>query len=161
MKAGQEIWVSKVSNDRERITVKSGLKNLVILKTTDSSFSNFLHDRFTTLQDADDRIFATDLQADWLYRHHGIDFASCRNAVRQSLLETFAQHNSLSVQHTLYAMGEAALEKCTEIEEINLVMPNKHYLLFDIGRFGMENRNEIFTPTDEPFGRIAGTLRRA
>lgn len=160
MKARQETWTSSITNDRKRITVKSGLKHLVILKTTDSGFSNFLHDRFTTLQDADDRIFATDLQANWLYHQHTLDFAMSRQTVRQILLETFAQHHSLSVQHTLYAMGEAVLEKCPEVEEIDLVMPNKHYLLFDLNRFGMENRNEIFIPTDEPFGRIAGTLRR-
>lgn len=160
MKAGQETWTSLITNDRKRISVKSGLKHLVILKTTNSGFSNFLHDRFTTLQDAEDRIFATDLQADWLYDRHALDFAMSRQTVRQILLETFAQHRSLSVQHTLYAMGEAVLEKCPEVEEIHLVMPNKHYLLFDLERFGMKNPNEIFTPTDEPFGRIAGTLRR-
>ena len=39
-------------------------------------------------------------------------------------------------------------------------MPNKHHLAFNLQPFGLENNNEIFVPTDEPFGLITGTLRR-
>ena len=41
-----------------------------------------------------------------------------------------------------------------------LVMPNKHHLPVDLARFGLENRNEIFVPTDEPHGLIEGTVTR-
>lgn len=151
----------RIAQNRSALSITSGLKDLVLLKTTDSGFSNFRRDQFTTLPETDDRIMATSLEAEWLYAGAANDFNLCRGVIRQSLIETFAQHRSLSVQHTLYAMGEAALEKCSAITDIHLVMPNKHYLLFDLARFGMENRNEIFTPTDEPFGRIEGTVRRA
>ncbi|MGH7492761.1 MAG: factor-independent urate hydroxylase [bacterium] len=157
---GHETWTSLITQNRTGPVLRSGLRNLLILKTADSGFSEFLRDPLTTLKETDDRIFATDLQADWLYESSAIDFTRCRQIVQQALLETFAQHRSLSVQHTLYAMGQAALEQCHEVSEIHLVMPNKHYLLFDIERFGMENQNEIFVPTEEPFGRIEGTLRR-
>ena len=158
--AGSEQWTSVITPDRTSTSIRSGLKDLLLLKTKDSGFSGFPRDKFTTLKETDDRIFATDLQTSWLYRGENIDFARCRQALRQTLLETFARHRSLSVQHTLYAMGEAALENCREVEEIHLVMPNKHYLPFDLERFGMENHNEIFVPTDEPFGRIEGTIKR-
>jgi len=39
-------------------------------------------------------------------------------------------------------------------------MPNRHHLPVDVARFGLANRNEIFVPTDEPFGLIEATLRR-
>ena len=39
-------------------------------------------------------------------------------------------------------------------------MPNKHHLAFDVSRFGIDNRNEVFVPTDEPYGLIEATLRR-
>ena len=58
-------------------------------------------------------------------------------------------------------MGEAALAACADIERIHLAMPNKHYLPIDLGRFGRENRHEIFLPTDEPHGQIEATLSRA
>ena len=72
----------------------------------------------------------------------------------------FAEHDSQSVQHTLYAMGEAVLERVGEISAIRLVMPNKHHLPIDLSRFGLENRNEIFVATDEPYGLIEATLAR-
>lgn len=158
--AGNEKWTSFVTQNRGGLALQSGLRNLLILKTTDSGFAGFLRDPLTTLKETGDRILATDLEATWRYEGGEIDFSRCRQRVRQALIESFAEHRSLSVQHTLYAMGQAALEQCREVSEIHLVMPNKHYLLFDIERFGMENHNEIFVPTDEPFGRIEGTLKR-
>jgi urate oxidase len=40
-------------------------------------------------------------------------------------------------------------------------MPNKHQLLVDLARFGLENKNHIFVPTDEPHGTIEATIVRA
>ena len=77
------------------------------------------------------------------------------------MLATFADHDSKSVQQTLHAMGASAIEACPEVEQIDLVMPNKHRLLVDLERFGLENLNEVFVATDEPHGTINGTIRRA
>jgi urate oxidase len=57
-------------------------------------------------------------------------------------------------------MGEKALEACPEISEIHLAAPNKHCLLINLAPFGIENRNEVFVPTDEPHGQIEATIRR-
>ncbi len=76
------------------------------------------------------------------------------------MISTFAKHDSLSVQQTLFAMGEAALHHTRLIDEIYLLMPNKHNLLVDLSRFGQENPNHIFVPTDEPHGTIEATVRR-
>jgi urate oxidase len=75
-------------------------------------------------------------------------------------LNVFAAHTSKSVQHTLYAMGEAVLKNIPEIDDIELVMPNLHCLLVDLSRFGQDNPNEIFVPTDEPSGYIEARLDR-
>ena len=74
--------------------------------------------------------------------------------------QTFAEHDSLSVQHTLYAMGEAVLEKFPDIAEIAFSLPNIHYLPVDLARLGLENGNQIFLPTDEPHGLIEARLSR-
>ena len=79
---------------------------------------------------------------------------------RDTLLEVFAEHDSQSVQHTLHAMGQAVLESVDAVTAIRLVMPNKHHLPFDLTRFGLENRNEIFVATEEPYGLIEATLVR-
>jgi urate oxidase len=80
--------------------------------------------------------------------------------VHAALIETFARHQSASVQHTLYAMGEAALAHCPEMGEIRLVLPNRHHLLVDLTPLGLENPNEIFVATGEPYGRIEAVVVR-
>src|SRR5262249_7466591 len=117
-------------------------------------------DAYTTLPETGDRLFATVLSATWRYSTAAADWNHCHHLIRQALLETFARHKSLSVQQTLHAMGAAALEVCSPIEQITLRMPNKHRLLVSLQPFGLENNNEIFMATEEPFGLITGTLRR-
>jgi urate oxidase len=144
----------------DKVELTGGIAGLLVLKTTASEFSAFVRDRYTTLPDTTDRIFATSVDAVWPYTQDTGDFNSAYDAIRQSLLETFATHHSLGVQQTLLAMGEAALAACAAIKSIELTMPNKHRLLANLKPFGLENRNEVFVPTDEPHGLISGTVER-
>jgi urate oxidase len=141
-------------------SIRSGLENLDILKTADSEFAGFLKDSLTTLPETADRLFGTCVRAQWKYLSPSAPFANLRSKIREILLSVFAGHNSKSVQHTLHAMGEVALASVPEIEDIALAMPNKHYLLADLSRFGQDNPNEIFVPIDEPHGTIEARLRR-
>jgi urate oxidase len=141
-------------------SIRSGLENLVILKTASSEFAGFIKDSLTTLPETTDRLFGTSVRARWKYLSPNLSFANLRSKIREILLNVFAGHNSKSVQHTLYAMAEAALASIPEIEDIALAMPNKHYLLADLSRFGQDNPNEIFVPIDEPHGTIEARLRR-
>jgi urate oxidase len=144
--------------------VVSGIRDLVILKSARSAFTGYPRDRYTTLPETEDRILATSMTARWRYvgeeravaARYGALFAD----VRRSLLAAFAGHDSKSVQHTLYAMGQAVLDESVEVEEITITMPNKHHLPVDVERFGIASRNEIFLPTPEPYGLIEATLRR-
>jgi len=158
--AGGEQWTSVVTRDSEGTQVSSGVTNLVLLKTTDSAFADFARDRFTTLADTTDRILATAVTASWHYRPGMRDF-SVRERVRQVLVETFAAHDSRSVQHTLYAMADAALAACADIIDISLSMPNRHHLLVDLKPFGLDNPNEVFVATDQPYGLIEATIKRS
>ena len=158
--SGNERRTATVTGTRERTTMSAGIEGLLVLRTAGSAFDGYLKDPYTTLPETRDRIFATVVRADWDYGVEDASFGLCWRTVRGALLETFANHTSESVQHTLYAMAEAALERCDQLSEIRLSMPNKHHLAFDISRFGMENRNEVFVPTDEPYGLIEATLRR-
>ena len=157
---GGEHWTAVVTCERDRREVISGLANLVVLKTTDSAFAGFPRDRFTTLPETTDRILATSVTASWGYGSASADQFAVRDRIRTALIETFAAHDSRSVQHTLYAMGEAALAACGEIVEITLSLPNRHHLLVDLAPFGLDNPNEIFVATDQPYGLIEATIRR-
>ena len=159
VRPGAEHWTAVVTHDTSGRHVVSGVANLVVLKTTDSAFAGFPRDRFTTLPEVDDRILATSVTAAWTYRDGVADF-SARERVRAALVETFASHVSRSVQHTLYAMAQAALAACADIMEITLSMPNRHHLLVDLTPFDLDNPNEIFVATDQPYGLIEATVRR-
>ena len=146
--------------DRQEVVVRAGISGLVILKSSQSAFSGFPRDEFTTLPETRDRILATSLTATWRY-DSGAPYGPAWHAVRRTLLETFANHDSESVQHTLHAMGRAVLDNVPDVADIHIVMPNRHHLPIDLTRFGLDNRNEIFVATQEPFGLIQATVRRS
>jgi urate oxidase len=140
--------------------VEAGIDDLLVLKTTDSGWAGFLRDRYTTLAETSDRILATVITARWSYRETDIDFGAAWREIHQTIIEAFCDHYSPSVQFTLHHMGEAVLEARPEVERISLALPNKHHLPYDLGRFGLENENEIFHATNEPYGLIEGTIER-
>jgi urate oxidase len=131
------------------------------MKSADSAFAGFPRDEYTTLPETRDRLLATALTAIWQYSRTDVDFTSMWTAVQDTLLEVFAAHQSESVQHTLYAMGQAVLETILQVAAIRLTMPNKHHLPVDLTPFGLENRNEIFVATEEPHGLIEATIGRS
>jgi urate oxidase len=158
---GNELQTTRVTQKRlEQFQIESGLSDLVLMKTADSAFAGYLHDRLTTLPETSDRLFGTSLRANWTYLSPSLSFNSVRKSIRESLLTTFASHQSKSVQHTLYAMAEAALAAAPQISEITLTMPNKHCLLVDLSPFGQDNPNHIFMPIDEPHGTIEARVCR-
>jgi urate oxidase len=166
IKGSGELQTTRVERRRDgRFTIASGLENLVILKTAKSGFEGFIQDSLTTLKETSDRLFGTALTAVWRCDDHSasveLDFNRIREELRSAMLKTFAEHDSRSVQQTLYAMAESALEEVPEVRDIQLTMPNKHCLLVDLSRFGQDNPNEIFVPTDEPSGYIEACVRRA
>lgn len=160
LRSGREVRLAEVTRTRDDVAVEAGIEGLTVLKSAGSAFAGFLRDRFTTLPEASDRIFATSVSARWRYSQPDLAWELLARAVRQALLDTFAGHDSASVQHTLHAMGEAVLERHPEVSEVRLTLPNKHHIPVDLTRFGLENRNEIFVATEEPYGKIEATLRR-
>ncbi len=166
MRGSDERQITTVSRSQDGpFSIKSGMDHLTVLKTAQSGFAGYIKDALTTLPETTDRLFATALKAEWTYTAEalaqGIEFNKVRHHLREAMISTFARHDSLSVQQTLFAMAEAALAHTDIIEEVYLLMPNKHNLLVDLSRFGLDNPNHIFVPTDEPHGTIEATVRRA
>jgi urate oxidase len=165
MHGSDERQTTRVSRRQGKaFAIASGMDGLNILKTAQSGFAGYIKDELTTLPETTDRLFGTVLKAEWPYTARaiaqGIDFNKVRLHLRETMLATFAKHDSLSVQQTLFAMGEAALQHTDLIDEMYMLMPNKHNLLVDMSRFGQDNPNHIFVPTDEPHGTIEATVRR-
>lgn len=160
MRRGAETRTATVQGSPDRIKVGAGITELTILKSSGSAFAGFPRDEYTTLPETRDRLLATSLTATWQYASVDTDFGPRWHAVRQTLLESFAEHDSQSVQHTLYAMAQSVLDVTDDVIAIRLIMPNKHHLPIDLTKFGRENRNEVFVATDEPYGLIEATLTR-
>jgi len=161
MRGSDEVQTTAVSREQAgEFSIHSGFNNLVVMKTADSGFEGYIKDELTTLKETGDRLFCTAVSAEWLYATTVLDFDATRKTLRETMLKAFAEHKSKSVQETLYAMGKSALERVAEVDRIDLTMPNKHCLLVDLSRFGQDNPNDIFVPTDEPAGHIEARVRR-
>lgn len=158
--SGPEKRTAVLSGTRDGTSIRAGIQDLEVLKTTKSSFDGFLRDPYTTLKEDSNRILSTTIRAEWLYEGDEIEFSPVWYSVRQTLLETFAEHDSKSLQHTLHAMGEAVLATFEGIREIHLSLPEKHFNLVDLSPFGMDNSAEVFLPMEEPQGSIEATLRK-
>jgi urate oxidase len=162
-RTASEVGTAEVTLRGSELAIVSGLDGLQVLKTAHSGFVDFVRDRFTTLPDIDDRIFATTVRARWRLigvTPTAIDLRELRAGVRRVLVDTFARHESLAVQQTLHAMGAAVLDRFAAIAEIHLVLPNQHHLLTNLTPFDLDNPNRVFIATDEPFGQIEATLVR-
>ena len=152
--------IEEVRADRGGMRRAAGIEDLLVLRSSGSAFEGFDRDRFTTLPETDDRILATAVSARWEYGDGRGDDEAAWQGVRDRLLDAFTDHHSPSVQFTLQRMGEAVLEAHPEIERIRLSLPNRHHLPFDVSRFGIEDRGEVFHATTEPFGLIRATVER-
>jgi len=159
-KDGSEQRLTAVTCTEDSEWVVSGITGLTLLKSTGSEFRGYRQDHYTTLPETRDRVLATAVDARWRYAGEDVDWMAARREARRLLVETFANKHSLSLQQTLYAMGEAVLEARPEIAEIRLSMPNKHHFVVDLQPFGLNNENEVFYASDRPYGLIEGTVTR-
>jgi urate oxidase len=161
VRTGEGTRVATGSVDRTETTVEAGVEDLVVMKTTRSGFSGFPRDPFTTLAETDDRLMATKVTAIWTYGAPDIDFDATWTAVRGTLLEVFADHDSPSVQTSIWIMARAMLERHDELDQVRMVLPNLHHWTVDLGQFGIANDRQVYMATTEPHGLIEATVRRS
>lgn len=159
-RAGTEVRTAVVRKEGEAETVISGLTDLVVLKSTGSEFHGFPEVEYTTLVETTDRILATAVSARWRHVGTDVDWDKSYTDVRQILLDRFALTHSLSLQQTLYAMGEGVLAAHPGIAEIRFSMPNKHHFLVDMSSWGLDNPNEVWYAADRPYGLIEASVIR-
>ena len=158
---GPELQTAEAVLQRgEALKISSGIDGLVILKSTKSAFTGYIKNAQTTLPESTDRIFGTRATVTWEYLDTPASYEVIRSNALQTLLKVFAEHDSLSVQHTLFDIGEAMLQSAPEMACVKLTMPNLHCNLVDLSRFGQDNPNQIFVPIDEPHGYIEAVIER-
>jgi urate oxidase len=161
VRTGAGTRVATVAVGRDATVVEAGIEDLIVMKTTRSAFAGFPRDRYTTLAETDDRLMATKVTAIWTYGSPEIDFDATWDAVRATLLEVFADHDSPSVQTSIWIMAKAMLERHDELDEVRMVLPNLHHWTVDLERFGIANDRLVYVATTEPHGLIEATVRRS
>jgi urate oxidase len=164
VRSGHEIRTTTATvlgrGPEQRVWVLSGLRDLVLLKSTGSEFAGFLRDRYTSLAETHDRVLATSLTARWRHMRPEGDWNAINASIRQLLIEQFATVHSRALQQTLWEMGKAVLAAHAQIAEIRLSAPNKHHFLVDLSPFGLDNRGEVFHADDRPYGLIQCAVQR-
>ncbi|GAA4396814.1 factor-independent urate hydroxylase [Tsukamurella soli] len=163
VRGSAEVRTAAVTHDESGTQIVSGIKDLVVLKSTGSEFKGFLKDEYTVLEPTDDRVMATSLVAQW--RLAGTDpgelgWDGVYARVREIIIAKFATVHSLALQQTLHRIGEAILEEFPSVAEVRLSAPNKHHFLYALEPFGVENKGEVFHADDRPYGLIQAALSR-
>lgn len=163
---GTEIRTTKVSVDRAgTVEVTSGVKELKVLKTTQSGYEGFLHDKFTLLPDTRERIVASSVTATWSYGpRQPACYERAYDQARAGLISAFygppkGGVYSPSVQYTLYQMAKCAIENVPEISSVFLNMPNLHFMPCTPVTSKFED--DVYIATSEPHGNIEAVITRS
>ncbi|CAH6722562.1 putative uricase [[Candida] jaroonii] len=156
-----------------KLSITSSIKDLTVLKSTGSMFYGYNVCDYTTLKPTKDRILSTDVDASWVYDKNQIKtlddvfsyadnglFDKTYEAARKTTLDLFALENSASVQATMYNMSHKILEQIKEVDTVTYVLPNKHYILFNLEWKGIKNNDDLFYPSPDPNGLIKSTVGR-
>ncbi|TKA32038.1 Uricase [Salinomyces thailandicus] len=165
--------VECVARRSKGISIASGIKGLLVLKSTGSQFWGFHRDEYTRLPEVWDRILSTEVEAKWHWREFSglgevekevAGFDAAWSDAKKITLETFAKENSPSVQNTMYLMSEQILAAAPRVEAVDYSLPNKHYFEIDLSWFnGLQNTGkdaEVFAPQSDPNGLIQCTVTR-
>ena len=154
------------------VTISSGVKDLTVLKSSGSSFTDFHQCELTTLPPMSERVLSTDVECVYRFAKNldaskveSLQTCKLYETVKQVTLDFFANHDSPSVQNTLFRMGEKVLSLAPDLVDISYSLPNKHVFTYDLKRFGVENKvgesSVVLYPVADPSGLIVATIGRA
>ncbi|KAJ4523675.1 hypothetical protein HRR83_000322 [Exophiala dermatitidis] len=155
------------------IEIRSGISDLLVLKSTGSEFHHFIRDEFTTLPEVYDRILSTSVDAGWKWFTFGdlnvvkkdvALFDDTWSKARDITFRLFALEESPSVQNTMYKMCEQILAAQPRVQAVDYSLPNKHYFEIDLSwHNGLKNTGkdaEVYAPQTDPNGLIKCTVTR-
>lgn len=153
-----------VEIDRERIrSLSCGRRNLRLVKLTGSAFKEFARDTYTTLPELRDRPLFIYLDVHWRYAHDedAISEGPSRipsEAIRDSVIATFDDFISMSIQHLVNEMGARLLKQFPRLSEVSFEAQNR---LWDTSKASeSEPMTRVFSDPKPAHGLIGLTLGR-
>ena len=157
------------------VQIFGGVQNFRILKTAQSSFTGFLKDQFTTLEDAFERISSTVVDAEWKFidglKMDGAKFTEVYINAVHGIMKIFfgpadVGRQSTSIQETQREAQKMVLKENPTTESVFMSWPNRHYFPYDFSRFpdvaGLNEtkQGKVFRATDFPYGIIQSTFHK-
>jgi urate oxidase len=139
-----------VTSNGTQVSVVAGVADLSLMRTT--GFSQAGDAQGNGADDGLQRLLVGTLAARWTYTSGDVAFRPSRRGVRAALIDTFAWHESRSVEHVLYAMGEVVLASYEEIADVTLELQERVYSPTDLFTAGLENPEDLFVALDQPLG---------
>jgi urate oxidase len=159
-RSAPEIRTAVLVREGDTDTMITGFYGLTVMKTTQSGFTGYPKDKYTTLPETEDRILATDIATRWRYNTADVDFDATYDSVKNIIMNRFCEGYSRGLQQTLYQMAAAVISEHDTIDEIKFSCPNKHHFLSDLSFCGLDNPGEVFYAADRPYGLIEATIQR-
>ena len=136
------------------------------MNSTNSEFWGYVKDKYTTLQEAYDRILATQVSARWRFNWSDDDAADAQlgEVLRAGPASTCSRPSPRRTRsrssRPCTRWARASSTTVGEIDEVRFSLPNKHHFLVDLEPFGLKNDNEVYFAADRPYGLIEATVLR-
>jgi urate oxidase len=149
-----------VTSNGAQTAVVSGIEDLVLMRTSGLVERDPREADPSGVTDGVQRLLVAALSARWTYTSADVTFASYRQGVRATIVDTFAWHATRSVQHTLYNIADVVLASYQEIADITLALRERPYRPADLFSEGVDNPDELFVALNEPLGVVEVTVER-
>jgi urate oxidase len=101
----------------DKLEIESGLKDLVILKTTQSGFEGYPKCQYTTLAETKDRLLGTNVQAIWRYNAEVVSNYYKRRQQRRHRQQQQQQHASQNVSTSTSNINSASINQKENIKD--------------------------------------------
>ena len=157
---GPEQHVAVITSNGAQTAVVAGIDQLVLMRTSGLLPRGARSRPDDGTEDAVQSLLVGTASAKWSYSNPDVTFGPYRRGVRAAITETFANHASRSVQHTLYAIADVVLATYDEILDVTLAMHERPYRPADLFSAQVENADELFVAAEAPVGVVEVTVER-
>ena len=143
---------------------RCGRTGLQLLKVTGSSFTHFIRDEFTTLEERVDRPLFIFLDLSWKYSEQAAMLSPNHagyvpsEQVRDLAQVVFHQFNSNSIQQLVYEMGKRILLRFPQLSEIAFAAQNR--TRDQIAVSDRDSRVKVYSDPFSAYGSIHLTMGR-
>ena len=95
-----------------------------------------------------------------VHRARDVDWDKTYATVRSIMLDKFADRAQPLVAADALRDGRGGAGGAPRDRRDAAVLPNKHHFLVDLGKWGLDNPNEVFYAADRPYGLIEASIIR-